>query len=196
MCPLKVFKIKKYKEIWVSDEMLEMIIEKDAALRKAKRTKNDHAWVIARRLRNNCLSKIRKAKSDFIKNEINENMSDSKKFWKQIKEIIPNSGTFQNKIILNDENTGQLIEENNTADYINDFFTNVGPKLARNLHMPWEYKGKVADRHLSDIIVNTEEITKFVKEIEISKSSSIENLSSKVLKDAFLSNIEKLKYLY
>ena len=62
--------------------------------------------------------------------------------------------------------------------------------------MPWEYKGIVADRHLHDIIVNRQEIDKFCKEIEITKSSSIPNLSSRILKDAFLSQIDKLYHLF
>ena len=70
MCPLKNFKIKKFKDMWISDEILELIKEKDCALRKAKRTKSNHDWLLARRLRNLCVSRVRKAKSDFIKNEL------------------------------------------------------------------------------------------------------------------------------
>ena len=50
MCPLKTFKIRKFKEIWVSNEILELIKDKDAALRKAKRTKSETDWAIARRI--------------------------------------------------------------------------------------------------------------------------------------------------
>ena len=44
--------------------------------------------------------------------------------------------------------------------------------------------------------MNRQEIEKFCKEIEITKASSINNLSSRVLKDAFLSQIEKLQFLF
>ena len=196
MCPLKTFKIRKFKEIWVTNEILELIKDKDAALHKAKRTNSETHWTAARRLRNNCVAIVRKAKSDFIKNELNENITDSKKFWKQVKEVIPNGGSSQNKISLIDDTTGLLIEEKCTADFINDFFTNIGPTLAKDMNTPWDYNGRVADRHLHDIFVNREEIEKFCKEIEITKASSIENISSRILKDAFLSQIDKLHHLF
>ena len=62
MCPLKKFKIKKFKELWVSNNILEMIKDKDAALKKAKRTKDRNDWVLARRPRNDCVNVVRRAK--------------------------------------------------------------------------------------------------------------------------------------
>ena len=44
----------------MTDEMLE--------LRKAKRTNYNEDWKLARRLRNDCVSTVRKAKPDFIQN--------------------------------------------------------------------------------------------------------------------------------
>ena len=38
ICPLKKFKIKMYKEPWISHELLELINDKDSLLKKAKRT--------------------------------------------------------------------------------------------------------------------------------------------------------------
>ena len=67
------------------NQLLEMIKDKDMALRKAKRSKSADDWKIARRLQNDCVSKTRKAKADFIQSELHENISDSKKCWKQIK---------------------------------------------------------------------------------------------------------------
>ena len=56
MCPLKSYNIKKVKEIWVKNELLEMIKDEDMALRKAKRSKSVDDWKIARQLRNDCVS--------------------------------------------------------------------------------------------------------------------------------------------
>ena len=122
MCPLKTYNIRKIKEIWVTNEILEMINDKDIALRRAKRTRLDNDWRIARRLRNDCVSTIRKAKADFIQNELQENISDSKKFWKKIKNIIPNQAKGGDKIKLIDQDTGNIITESETADFINNFF--------------------------------------------------------------------------
>ena len=60
---------------------------------------------------------------------------------------------------------------------------------------PWEYEGVVADRHLTNIEVNTIELRKICMEIDIHKSSSVENISSRILKDAFLAQIDRFRYL-
>ena len=39
ICPLRTFRIKKYKEPWITQELLELIKDKDRLLKKAKRTK-------------------------------------------------------------------------------------------------------------------------------------------------------------
>ena len=102
-------------------------------------------------------------------------MSDSKKFWKQIKRVIPDGGSSQSKIDIIDDRTGETVEDSKTATYINDFFTNIGPNPAKDMNVPWIYNGIVADRHLQDIVVNRNEIEQFCKEIEITKASSIQN---------------------
>ena len=37
MCPLKKFNINEYKESWMNRDLMEMIIDKDLALKKAKK---------------------------------------------------------------------------------------------------------------------------------------------------------------
>ena len=49
---------------------------------------------------------------------------------------------------------------------------------------------------LPDVIISQEEIVKFCKEIKIHKSSSIEGLSSRILKDVFLLYVDKLKFIF
>ena len=51
-CPTKEIKIKKLKEEWVTQELLEFINDKDDLLRLAKRTNNNEDWNTARIARN------------------------------------------------------------------------------------------------------------------------------------------------
>ena len=64
LCPQTKFEIKKFKEPWLSNEILEFIKDKDRALKKAKRTRTEEDWKIAQSLRNRCLAMVRKTKSD------------------------------------------------------------------------------------------------------------------------------------
>ena len=59
----------------------------------------------------------------------------------------------------------------------------------------WDYKGVRTDKTLTNIMTNLDEIIKLCKEININISSSIENLSSEILRDAFMAVPELLNFL-
>ena len=83
-----------------------------------------------------------------------------------------------------------------TADFINDFFVNIGPNLSKNIKEAWKFNGHHTDLLLDDISTNIEEVTKLCNNININKSSCIENLSAEILRDAFLAISEKITELF
>ena len=186
LCPLKNFKIKNTKEPWVTPELLEFIKDKDKALRKAKKSKTNADWEIARRLRNQCLNRVRNCKSNFIKEQLNENFDDSKKFWNTIKKIVPDMKNKNDKFFLIDSTTNKNITQDELPDYINNFFADIGPNLAKKITGDWTYEGVKSDIKLHDIVVSEAEIIKACNDININKASSVHNLSSRIIKDAFL----------
>ena len=107
-------------------------------------------------------------------------MGNSKKFWKNIQSVIPNRNGSKAALDLIDKDTNTPVQSKNTANFINDYFINIGPKLARQYDTGWDYVGPQTDKRLTDIETNLEEIIDLCKEININKSSSIENLSSEV----------------
>ena len=78
MCPLKLFKIKQEKEPWISNQLIEIIKDKDSALKRAKKSKYPVLWMEAKRLRNNCTKRLRDARADFIKENLNKNQVNQK----------------------------------------------------------------------------------------------------------------------
>ena len=184
MCPLKDFKIRNSGKPWITNELLEQIRDKDRALRRAKRSSNPEYWKIARRLRNDCLRDVRNAKSDYIKNELLENQNDSKKFWQQINAILP-KGKGADLINLIDGITGIPVKDNDVQNFINDYFSTIGSKLAENFNMEWTYTGRHCDIEIMNISTNSDEVLKLTKEIDITKSSAIDYISSRIIKDFF-----------
>ena len=57
--------------------------------RKARKSKSNDDWKIYRTWRNKCNKKIQKAKSNHLKEALNDNMNKQKKFWSQIKSVFP-----------------------------------------------------------------------------------------------------------
>ena len=196
-CPLKHFRIKQVKEPWITPPLIELIKDKDWAMKQAKRGNDPQLWINAKRLRNTCTNRLRKARADFIKENLENNIGNSKKFWKNIQDVIPSKknrsmGNFD----LYDDTKKQKIMTEETADYINNFFVNIGPKLAERYDMNWDFDGTKSEVILDDIRTNLDEIIKLCREININKSSCIEHLSSEILRDAFLAVPEILMELF
>ena len=184
-CPLKRFKVKVTNKPWITHKLIEQIKDKDRALKKAKKTQKGDDWVHARRLRNDCLKAVRNAKSNFIKNELNTHAKDPKKFWENITSILPTNSKTNNLIKLKDQTTHEIICEEKTPQYINEFLSGICDKLATKLNEPWSYKGLVCDEILGNCQITLEEVIALIKEIDVTKSSIVAYLSSKVFKDAF-----------
>ena len=89
MCPEKTFKIKKLKDPWISQEILEGIKDKDLLLSRAKDSNNPEDWKNARNRQNEVKDIVKNAKSDFIKENLNEHKNDSNKFWKTMSNVLP-----------------------------------------------------------------------------------------------------------
>ena len=136
MCPLIHYKVTQVKDPWITNEILEMIEDK-RLVRKAKKRKLVADWENAKLARNNTNAIIQKAKSNFIRENLNEHHDDSKKFWKNIHTILPSSKTTLNsKISLKDPNGNFMNNDKDIAIKMNKHFTNIGPSLAANLNDP------------------------------------------------------------
>ena len=196
-CPLKRYKVKQEKEPWITPPLLELIKDKDKALKKAKRKNKENLWNEAKRLRNDCTKRLRNARADYIKENLENSQGNSKRFWKNIQNVLPNnknktSDTFD----LYDLENDVPVEHNGTADFINNFFTNIGPKLAMKNNDVWNFNGNHTDVILNDIETNIEEIVRLCNNININKSSCIEYLSAEILRDAFLAIPGKITDLF
>ena len=165
---------------------MEFIKDKDKALRKVKRTKRETDWDIARCLRNKCLHRVRNCKSEFIKNELNNNQDDSKKFSNTVKTVIPDKKTSNSKFHILVLNNQEYVSQENLPNFVNNFFADIGPNLAKKIKGDWTYQCTRSDTVLHDIIITEDEIVKACKDINSNKSSSVQNLSSRILKDPFL----------
>ena len=122
-CPINNFNFNKAKPPYIHKHILEQMRNRDYFYRKAKLTHNDDDWNIF--LRNQTNSNIRRARAEVIQNELENNRNDSPRFWRTIHQIFPSkSDKTHGDIKLT--NNGVDIEHDATAQYINDFFVNVG----------------------------------------------------------------------
>ena len=101
-----------------------------------KRAKN---WSEAERLRNLVKLGCTRARADFVKENIKKHEKDPKIFGKEMQEILPGKKKKSNIFNLTDRETGRKISEENMANYINEFFSNIGADLAEKMNnILWE----------------------------------------------------------
>ena len=199
LCPMQTFHIKNYRPDWMTDELIEQIKDRDYFYRKAKASRSEDDWNIAKHLRNVTNSNIRSSKREFVLNELNENKNDAKKFWKVIKKVIPTKQSSSQDILLKGED-GQKIDKQLVADYINEFFINVGKVDCPSVVKDDPNQVRCTENELLQIKnfeqTTETEVYKIVKDINVSKSSGISNLSSLALKEAFTVLIPEITYMY
>ena len=118
------------KDPWMTNEILEIIIDKDEAFHRAKRNKTEANMNEARLFKNRAKSVGHKARASYIKDRLHQHDGNSKKIRDDISKLISTKKKNTGKINLNDS-TGNPLPEKEVADHINVFLTSIGPNLAK-----------------------------------------------------------------
>ena len=195
-CPVKQFKVPNIREPWVTNEAIEAIRDKDRAMKRAKVTGREEDWALARRERNRVGRDLELLRIDFMKTQQEAHANDPRKFWRSIAEILPRKQGGREDIWLRDSGKEKVVPVEEIPSFINNFFTGIGPKLAKEHSREWEYFGEECPESLEDITTNEDEVLKLCKEINGMKASGFDLLSSRICKDAFLVLVDKLVHIF
>ena len=196
VCPKKECRVSKLREPWITNEAIEAIKDKDRLLRKAKRTGKEEDWEVARRMRNGVGRDLENLRADYLKQKQEEYSNDPKKFWATLGKIFPGKKQGQGDIWLKEEGKSSEVPPERIPEFVNTFFSNIGPLLAKEHKEPWVYQGSEVENELQDMVTNEEEVRKLCKEINPMKSSGIDKLSSRVCRDAFIVLVDKLVHIF
>ena len=212
LCPLRTFHIKNYRPDWMTNELIEQIKDRDYFYKKAKKRGDADSWNIAKYLRNVTNTNIRQAKREFILTELKENENNCKKFWKIIREIIPSDNSADRRDIVL-QNGKEEIPKNKVAHFINDYFVNIGNppttgKDSETTRAPNQDPNdllsplsvlpsqNVSQDTWSFIKFKGVDVHKVVADINVSKSSGLENISSMVIKECFKILNPQITHMY
>ena len=157
---------KKLKPIWMDDYLLHLVNERDTQFKKARRTDVHSDWADEKLLRNLVKKGINEARANYVKANLDTYKNDSKKVWLKLKEILPDKIN-SNKFNLVDQMTRQKIDVPviDTANYINRFFSEVGPKLAEKLQdSDWQNTMDLVHSTFNLNRTNSDDVRKLVKQ--------------------------------
>ena len=189
-----VYRVKKEKPPWLTHDLIELIKDKDHLLRMARKSKKEIDKTNARRARNLVNALIKRARSDFVKEQLDIHSNDLNNFWEIIKNVFGDN-TSKNLLFLIDENDNP-VPDTNTSEHVNSFFTQIGLKLANTIN---EVHGPdLAQQRLLPVgyhvdyvpfqwtCFRVEDVIKEVSNIQVHKSSGFTQISSKIWKIVFL----------
>ena len=114
---------------------------------------------------------------------------------KDVQLILPEKGKANRNLILKNDRDEPIYDSKVAADCINDFFVTSGPKLAKQFTSEWNFTGTNVLHSLENFTVLEDEVLKFCKDININKSSALDNLSSKILKIDYLTLSKQLTFI-
>ena len=152
LCPLKDFKFAKEKPKWISDDLIELMKNRDKALQQYKRTKSDEDKIEMRKMRNMVNVAVKAARNDYVKTQLDTHQKDPNKFWKNINEILPLKDDGQKFDNILDENKNR-ISQDKLPDAINTYFATIGKELDKqfednNQHV-YQYPGILREENNS-----------------------------------------------
>ena len=198
-CPYKNVKIKEDTPQWINREILSELRHKDHLYNKAKKSGSPLDWALFKQKKNEIKKLLATAKENFVKNMLDDLEGNQKKFWRTLKNI---TGLGKNKngrkcTKIRDDH-GRVLENMEAATFLNEFYVNVGPSLASNHNKKWDKeKAKIETKATFNFSwVPEAEIKRLIKDICITKSSALEGINTRLLRDAFEVLTFELTYIY
>ena len=149
-----------------------------------------------RRQRNTVNSLIESAKKEYISALLDNNSSCPKKFWKHINQFLKGEyGTYHHRNFIGPE-TGNSVKTE--PDFLNDYFVNISSRLGFGPNHVIDFDNNYLDMYsdiddffdISSDPPTVEEVVLYSNEIDMSKNSCIDGISSVVCKDLLVLNPE------
>ena len=145
----------------MTNEALEAIRDKDILLKRAKRTRRQEDWDRARMARNRVGKDVENLRIDYLKDQQTVHKSNPKKFWATISNVVPGKKSSSGLIWLKHETSKVDLDQDKVAHYMNTFFTEVGPDLAKKHNENWVYYGDRVGDSIADFQTNADETQRY-----------------------------------
>ena len=132
--PMKKKYARGNKMPFMTKDLSNKIMIRSRLKNKYLNDKSEENRLLYTQQRNKCVSLLRKTKTNYCGNLNEKDITDNKTFWKTVKPLLSDKSKSSNKIHLS-ENGELLNNESETAEVLNNFFSNI----VKNLKIP-EYE--------------------------------------------------------
>ena len=196
-CPIVNMYVNENCPYWFSRDLIEEINHKNALYKLAKASGKEQDWEKFKNHRNVVKGLIFKAKNYYVMEQLDININDSEKMWKNISAL---SGLGRNKATIGldeiENEKGELLNGQKAADYMNDSYTSVGPNINKKFKEKWDANSFNINVTTIYEFITEHQVKKLVEQIDIKKSAALGDLSTRIVKDAYSCLTMELTHLY
>ena len=189
---VKFNKHKHKRNIWITNEIIAAIKERDDLYITHKMTSSDSLEYETQKanlktINSNIKKSIREAKKKYYDDLFKKFKSDMKGTWKTISEILNKSKNKRSfPKFFRDESNNIITDKHEIANKFNDFFASIGNKLAQNINIPTNksFKKYLTKQHHANfkfLNVNEESINNIIDKLAPKPSSGFDGLSTKLI---------------
>ena len=193
ICPIRKSRYTNSRPQWITNELMELANDRDRAMKLAKRDPSPVNIAKAKSLRNEAKIAFKTIREEYIKSKLEEFKGDPKKFWNELNNVIPGNKCRSNEVFNLLDSNSTALSNDVAATYVNTYFSTIGSALAANIGKlnldEQNFLNEHQRRHLLDLnqlhidLFTLEEVIVEINNINIYKSSGINNISSRILKD-------------
>ncbi len=185
--PIREKRVKSKPNVpWLTSTIKKQVRERDRLKSLAIRHKSDNYWNAYKTLRNRVTDALRETKAAYYKGEFEKVKHDPKQAWKTVNKIL-NRKQESREINCLETQRGQISHPAELAECFNNYFTDIGPDIAKNIDS--------GDRNFKDYITTTSSSFNFqtVSESNVyrlllslnpRKSTGIDKIPAKIIRIA------------
>ena len=172
---------------------MELANDRDRAMKLAKKEPLPANIRQVKSLRNEAKLAFKSIREEFIKSKLDEFKDDPKKFWNELSNVIPGNKCKNNQVFNLMDSNSEALSNDVASTYVNNYFATIGGTLAADIDainqneqtflIEREPNDYLELNQLNIELFTPEEIVSEINNINIYKSSGINNISSRILKD-------------
>ncbi|PFX13381.1 RNA-directed DNA polymerase from mobile element jockey [Stylophora pistillata] len=203
--PLIKTKVRGVNYPWLTRELKKSMQQRNCLLNKARRTNKEADWSAFRRSGNAYNNKVRSAKANYNRNLIQENIDDSKSFWRTLKRGLLNDKKLKQSMspikVAGDLKT----DKNPITESFNHFFTSIVKTINEKL-------SKISCKRQQSCLQNTEAtftnenfelslvrpnvVYNVLRKLKVKKATGLHNIPARLLQDGAPAISEYLTHLF
>jgi len=199
--PKKCKRVKVAPAPWLTRNVKKLMSKRDYLHRKALKSNDNSDWDNYKKCRNLVTKTIRDEKQTYCRQNVSDNIGNSKKMWNALQNVLPQKTSPSPSSITIDDRV--CTSDNDIADGFNEHFTGIAAKLVENAgssNYDLSNVNCVPSVNDSKHVLNLPSVSiDFVsKEIDLmneKKATGLDDVGSKILKLAKPAIVSSLVYI-